>query len=259
MHAGAEILIDLPMSSRGERYLRTVAAKAPPGSKITHTYTGAHRHLVVYGPGTAYRSAAMETHKLKGGVVFGFDMGYWDREDSMRLFIGPNHPTVEQIQASPTSPRRTFDLREDADPNGPVLLVGLGRKSVKYLGYDDFEWETQALEMIRQQYPGRKVLWRPKGTTPVDFKGLPVSHGIPITQALQGCSLVVCRHSNVAVDACVAGVPVHCEGGAARWLYHSGINPDRDLRAQFLARLSWWEWHRKDMESLWQWIQSRCS
>ena len=35
-----------------------------------------------------------------------------------------------------------------------------------------------------------------------------------IADVLNGCSVVVCRHSNVAVDACIAGVPVECEGGA---------------------------------------------
>jgi hypothetical protein len=59
---------------------------------------------------------------------------------------------------------------------------------------------------------------------------------------MRGCSLVVCRHSNVAIDACIAGVPVECDDGAAFALYRNGPQPDENARREFLGRLAWWNW-----------------
>lgn len=259
MLPGAEILINKPMSSRGERFLRTISHAAPAGSKITSAYEGKHQLLVVYGPGMEYRTQVMQKHKAAGGRVIGFDMGYWDREDSMRLFVDEVHPTPEQLDSTPLYSRRGFSLRDDHDPNGPIMLVGLGQKSVKSLGYGGQSWEMKALQFLREAYPGRRIVWRPKGPNPTPLENLPVVFGSKIEDALKGCSLVYCRHSNVAVDACVAGIPVICEGGAAYYLYRNGPNPEPDRRRDFLSKLSWWEWHRTQGKELWQWIRSICA
>lgn len=78
--------------------------------------------------------------------------------------------------------------------------------------------------------------------------------GMPIDEALRGASLVVCRHSNVAVDACVAGIPVECDDGAAAALYRGNPNPTREQRAEFLRRLTFWEWRPDEAAQAWDWI-----
>jgi hypothetical protein len=78
--------------------------------------------------------------------------------------------------------------------------------------------------------------------------------GGDIKDVLRGCSLVVCRHSNVAIDACVAGVPVDCEGGAALALYAEHPQPTREHRVQFLQRLSWWQWRPSEARDAWQFV-----
>lgn len=253
---GAELLIDSPMSSRGERFMRRMADAAPGGSIVTDRYRGKNYLLMMYGPGSPKKLPLVQRHIKAGGRVAMWDLGYWDRERSMRLSINTLHPTPYQLEQAPEGGhRRTFELREDADPNGPILLIGIGPKSCYAYGLRPFQWESEKLADLRRRFPGRKVLWRPKGHTAAPLGGLEIRHGGAIEDVLRGCSLVVCRHSNVAVDACVAGIPVECDDGAALALYGKSPDPTRDERAEFLRRLSWWEWHVKESLAAWQWIE----
>lgn len=255
MHDGAELLIDHPLSVRGEKFLRALEDCAPEGTKVSTAYKGMRRLLVLYGPGAPRKLPVIKQHLSVGGRVAMWDLGYWDRERAMRLSIDSLHPTPEQLMLAEDLPaRRHFDLREDGDPDGPILLVGLGPKSCYAYGFGPHEWEKHKLKRLRARFPERTILWRPKGHHPTPLAGLPIMHGNPIEEALRGCSLVVCRHSNVAVDACVAGVPVECEGGAADALYAGNPAPTREQRAEFLRRLSWWEWNRSEAAQAWAWI-----
>lgn len=255
MRDAAEVLIDSPMSVRGQKFLRAMADAAPAGSIITGGYTGKRRVLMLYGPGAPRKLPILARHLKAGGRVVTWDLGYWDRERGMRLAIDGLHPTPAQLQLAGDVPaRRQFDLREDADPAGPIMLVGLGPKACFAYGLGRNEWEKRKLAELRQRFPAHKILWRPKGHRPEKLGSLEVSHGNPIEHALQGCSLVVCRHSNVAIDACVAGVPVECEGGAGAALYAGNPAPTREQRAEFLRRLSYFEWRRNEAAAAWAWI-----
>lgn len=254
---GAEILIDSPMAQRGKRIMQAMR-DAIPESVATPEYRGKHQILILYGAGLAQRQHAMRAHLKRDGRVVCWDMGYWDRETAMRLAIDGMHPTAAMLAASPTEPRHRITLRNDSKPGGPVLLVGLGDKSAEMLGLRRQEWERKAIARIRKQYPGRKIVWRPKGRYPYPIEGLQMRTGMPIEDALRGCSLVVCRHSNVAIDACIAGIPVDCEGGSAIALYAHGIAPDEKARAEFLARVSWWNWKPEEAAQAWQFIKRVC-
>lgn len=251
MHNGAELIIDDPLNTRASRFMGTLAIRAPSQVRAVRRYTGDFRVIVVYGPGRPSRQEYIARHLAKGGRALLWDMAYWDRVDSMRLSLDGLHPTAEHLELYDGHARRAFELREDAQPEGPIMLVGLGAKTNVALGHGEFTWERKALKMIRERWPGKEVLWRPKGAIPQRFEGLRISHGTPITEALRGCAAVVCRHSNVAVDACVAGVPVFCEDGAAFALYRDNPQPSREQRAKFLAKLSWWEWSRADAQQAW--------
>lgn len=255
MHDAAEILIDGPMSARGLRMLQAMAASAPPGSAVTASYAGQHRLLMLYGPGDPARQEVMRTHLQRGGRVLSWDLGYWGRDTSLRLALDGLHPRPAHLAMAPAEgQRRAHQLRSDAVADGPVLLVGLGAKASALHGLRSLQWERAALERIRAELPGRQVLWRPKGRKVVPLAGLPLRHGMPIEEALQGCSLVWCRHSNVAVDACIAGVPVHCEDGAGLALYAGNRAPGPAERAEFLRRLGWWNWAPDEAPSAWEWI-----
>jgi hypothetical protein len=257
---GWEILADWPLlNAKATRMLRELIAAAPVGSTEVAQYTGQRRCLMLYGAGSPARLPLVRRHLKMGGRVAMWDLGYWDRPEGLRLSIDAMHPTPAQLAATPAVGRRGFELREDANPAGPVLLVGLGPKSVYAYGLGrPLEWETAKLADLRQRFPGRQVVWRPKGDRAVPLQDLPLRHAMPIDEALRGCSLVVCRHSNVAVDACIAGVPVECDDGAAAALYRGNPAPKREQRQDFLSRLSWWNWTRFEAADAWSWIGKAC-
>ena len=105
--------------------------------------------------------------------------------------------------------------------------------------------------MEQMKREGRAAVLRPKK---VRHATLP-----PIEEALKGKSLVVCRHSNVAIDACIAGVPVRCEDGAAFALYRDFERPTRDERLGFLRSLAWWNWKPSEAGEAWKYLISRLS
>lgn len=255
----AEILIDEPIAQRGRKMLRALADVAPR-VVVRNMYSGAHRLLVMYGAGADWRQAILRKHLAAGGRAALWDLGYWDREDAMRLSIDAMHVTNASLAATNGAARRRFALREDADPRGPILLAGVGAKTAAMAGAPPLAWERSALARIHSRFPGSRVLWRPKGRLPNHLEGTTLCHGQSIEAAMAGCSLVVCKTSNVAVDACVAGLPVWCEGGAAHSLYGDNpSSPSREQREDFLRRLSWWNWRPSEAEQAWRWIREATS
>jgi hypothetical protein len=142
--------------------------------------------------------------------------------------------------------RLKVPLREDADTAGPVLLIGLGHKSRAYLRLPYWERDMQA--SLQKRFPGRQIIFRPKGK---DRTQLPckTDRETPIDHLLLGSSLVVCRHSNCAVDATIAGVPFEAQDGAAIWLQRREFTPAN--RLEFLRRLAWWQWRADEAAQAW--------
>lgn len=252
MTDGWELLFDPPYNAKAARFMNAMVAAAPAGVDVVPAYRGKRRWLMLYGPGSPERLPLVQRHVDAGGHVAMWDLGYWDRDRSMRLAIDTLHPTEQQLGRTPPVPRREFVLREDADPGGGILLIGLGRKSLFAYGIgDELTWERAKLADLRKRYPGRPIYWRPKGERAIDLDGLPMRHAMPIEEALRGLSLVAVRHSNVAVDAAVAGVPVECDDGAAIALYRDNPRPTVAQRLDFLARLSWWNWGSDEARETW--------
>lgn len=222
--------------------------------------------LVVYGAGGADRFPHVQAHP---GTVVCWDIGYWERdlpyaERKYRVSIGALHP--KQVMQGPyPGPDRwlSANLRiTQARCRGPIMLVGNGPKS-NVIGAAN--WAAKKAREIRTRLPGQPIAYRPKPRRPhddgVNFDLL--SSG-EIEEALAATSLVVCRHSNVAVDACRMGVPVVCDDGAAAAIYPQRLEdvanqPSAEVRKKFLHRLAWWQWSIAEIESgqAWQWLFER--
>lgn len=248
---------------RGTAIMRAMVDAAPQvGVRciVTDTYRKAAPLLMSYGLGHPERKGWTETHVAEGGRLIGWDMGYWNRDIAMRVTVDAGHPTALPDMPADRWESAGIALRNDFDPSGPVVLVGMGRKSRAQFEMVGQEWETQALDRIRLAYPGRTVIYRPK--KPERLAGCPSADG-PIEDVLRGASLVVCRHSNVAVDACIAGVPVVCEDGAAALLYGSDlaqpVTPDKASRRQFLQNLAWWQWTPPEAVQAWRFLLKVCA
>lgn len=257
MHPKYEILIgDHSMAARGKRMLQALLAARTHDVVQSNVYTGTTTVLMMYGAGLESRRLALQQHLDGGGRAVIWDLGYWQRDDHMRLAIDGLHPTAAHLAlAPPDSSRFQFQLREDADPAGPILLIGLGVKSAALYKVRPMEWERKKARELQERFPGRKIKWRPKGTLYAEIPGTELCRGGTIEEALVGCSLVVCRHSNVGVDACIAGVPVETQDGAALALYKDNPNPTPAQRAEFLRRLGYWNWNPLEAPLIWDWIE----
>lgn len=192
-------------------------------------------------------------------VRMGVDFGYWKHlakqphDYPMRVTVNAGHPHGF-VHGRDWPPDRWDALglvtRTDFDPAGPIILVGQGRKSVWMYGEKPGEWETRKLNQLRAAYPGRDILFRAKPGRGhlTNLGNAPLAEG-KIEHVLRGAALVVCRHSNVALDAILAGVPVVCEDGLAsavcprelpEW---KAIRPlSQADRMRVLHASAWWQW-----------------
>lgn len=238
---------------------RMIKAAPLPIIKTQH-YSGNHDLVMMWGVGRLEHNMAWDKQIAAGKHCIGFDLGYFDRpewkdtETHYRLYIDSKHPTAEQLSRE-SSPRagRTFTLRNDYDPNGKVMIIGLGKKPSDVSNRTK-TWEQVTYEKLLKEFPKEDIVLRPKYARtikPVNAEGIPVSPDVPIEEGLKGVRLVVCRHSNVAVDACIAGIPVRCEAGAAYSLYKDNENPTPEQRLQFLNRLSWFDWLPHEAKDIW--------
>lgn len=260
-----EVLTSRDLSARGQKMLAAMITAAPAAGVrviVTDSWQRMAPVLMSYGLGHPVRRDWTRAHVRAGGRLIGWDLGYWKREEplafNMRLTIDDDHPH-RWIAPMPAA---RFDasgiqLREDGDPDGPVVLCGLGRKQRALRGFRGQEWELRTLAAIRAAHPGRAVLYRPKRAE----AALPRCRTAvgPIEDVVRGASLVVCGHSNVAIDACIAGVPVECEDGAALALYRNNPAPTREQRLEFLRSVAWWQWNPKEAVAAWQFIRTRLS
>lgn len=261
-----DILITPTTTPKGRALLESLSEAAPEN---TRTYThGKPRNgstLVLYGLGGEDRYRIGLEHVASGGTLVCFDVGYWNRAGTDRTFrvsINGLHPQ-DYVMRGPCPDDSRWSQSHQAitkrgDPDGPIVLVGNGPKSVA-IGAGG--WAAAKAVEIRQKFPGRKLVYRPKPKRPFDA-GVnydAVDTG-PIDSLLSRASVVVCRHSNVAVDACRLGVPVVCEDGAAAAIYPSRLEdwerqPKRVVRREFLHRLAWWQWSPSEAKQFWSWLQ----
>jgi hypothetical protein len=219
---------------------------------------------ILYGMGAPDRLGYADC-----GRVIAFDAGYWERKLSpdirkYRVSVNGLH-CPEYIATVPCAgPERLAASgmqckAHGGNPNGPIMLVGNGPKSFRTFASG---WTAEKSREIRKTFPSRKILYRPKPKRPresgIDHDGISEA---PIDSALSAVSLVVCRHSNVAVDACRVGVPVVCESGAAAAIYPKSLQnwesqPSHAERIDFLERLAWWQWSPVECRDggFWPWI-----
>lgn len=276
MNARVDVFYPPGGNERGREVARSLLQGAQAiGLDASWTESGQPRRpgaiLVTYGMGGPDRFGHCMAHAASGGLLVAWDLGYWQRDlpperRKYRLSIGGMH-CPQRIMSGPYAGPARWDADAQpvgsvADPDGFVLLVGTGSKS-QSVGAGG--WTEAASRRIRRAMPEREVVYRPKPKRAQEF-GVQFHRmsdgGVPIDDALVGCALVVCRHSNVAVDACRMGVPVVCDDGAAAAIYprtFDGAQPDQATRDEFLRRLAWWQWSRDEMESgaAWRWLMGQ--
>jgi hypothetical protein len=244
----AEFLIPPETERLGAPMLRSLMRAAEQDGcavRFGQVYRGRDELLVLYGIGAKRCREARAVHVASGRPVLIWDLGYFGpiKGSGYRRFsLDRDHPQ-HLLERAPLDASRWeaqgIALREDFDPAGPIILVGLGKKTQRYLGLG-VGWELRKFEELRHRFPDKQIIFRPKGNAPTPALDCPRDATTPIAELLKGASLVACRHSNVAVDAAIAGVPFECDDGAARWLSEREFS--RENRIEFLRRLAWFQW-----------------
>lgn len=254
------------MFPRGKRMLEAMIAQAPIAIEVNERYKGNCDLLMVYGTGHPIRRPWQRQHIVNGGRMIGWDLGYWHRRVDntfhMRVTLDADHPQAF-IRPEPVQRwhDQGIDLRDVYRKEGHILIIGMGPKSNRAHGLRPLEWEMNAAKLAKAAYPKQRIIYKPKRPTDPTPPGFTVDRN-PIEQALRGAALVVCRHSNVAIDACIAGVPVFCEDGAAMALYGAGalakpIRPTPEQRLDFLRSLAWWNWRPEEAGKAWGYLLDR--
>lgn len=253
-----EILIDPDMARRGARMLDAMIASCPFDTAVRRNYKGDCELLMVYGTGHPMRRVGWLSHIASGRHAIGWDLGYYNRQDqTMRLTVDADHP---HRMLQPEAPERWdsagIELYEAARPAGPVIIVGMSQKANKIHLMGRMHWEMRAAREAKKRHPDREVVYKPKRDTDPSLPGVRRLR-VDIKEALHGASLVMCRHSNVAIDACIAGVPVLCEDGAAFALYGKKQSPSRAERLEFLRSLAHWQYTPDEAALAWTFLRKR--
>lgn len=257
-----EIVLSADYVDRGARIIQAMIDAAPVEVVVTSRYQAIGDVLMMYGCGHRERAQWWQQHRAAGGRCIAWDLGYWRRDEGfMRCSIDHLHPQ-RMLRPEPATRWEAagIALRHDSNlARGPVIVAGMGLKSQQQFGLAANEWERQAVKLARKAWPDHEVVFRPKrglGRLP----GVRTASG-SIEAVLCGAALVVCRHSNVAIDACIAGIPVVCEDGAGAALYGNDIARPGiarlDARMAFLQSLAWWQWRADEAKEAWQYLLQR--
>jgi hypothetical protein len=181
------------------------------------------------------------------------DLGYWQRDRYYRLAVGAWGPERYVCAGLPRERFAALGLRVQPWTKGTEIIVaGSSEKAAADHGLSYMQWERAAVK--RLQAMGLRAVYRPK---PKDPRARPIPGAAfdqrPISEALAAAAGWVTHHSNSAVDALLAGVPVHCEIGAAAALSvpleQIGSRPRPEGREQFLADVAWLQWTVEEMRS----------
>lgn len=229
---------------------------------VAHS-NGQSRIVVVWGAGHPEVKATIDDVIARGAHVVAWDLGYWQRGTHFRCSIDAAHPqSVVMRKRWPHErwARLGIAVRDEWNPEGPIILAGMGWKSARMYGEPVGQWERETAVAIRERFPGLDVHFRPKETSATNRREVSgcVTRGGNINAVLHGASLVVCRHSNVAIDAIIAGIPVVAMGGAASAVCPTRLEdvggplPD-DVRLRFLHNLAWFNWSLDEMREASTW------
>ena len=236
----------------------TKAAQGLFSVEVRPSFYGSPDILLLWGVGAPVQAAARETQLARGGRVIMLDMGYQrdplGRNRMFRISLDAPHPQQWLDQTPSNVLRGHWPLLEEEPVLGQyVLVVGMGPKSNQQYGMRD--WAKGKIQELEKSGISRTdMLHRPKPKRPF-FPVHGVAHDAisPMASLLRKSRLVVTHHSNAAVEAVIAGVPIDTEDGAAAWLRNK--NWTYKNRKSFINRLSHWQYRPSEAGDAWNFLE----
>lgn len=214
---------------------------------VMHDLGAAHRPADV---AVCYGWKARNRLQLFPRFVYA-DLGYWQRDQYYRLAVGSWSPDGYVRAGLPAARLEGLGVQVQPWKSGSEIVVaGSSPKAAADHGLGYMAWERRAVKALTAK--GLRVVYRPKpgdpAAQPIEGAGYDTR---PLAEALEAAAGWVTHHSNSAIDALVAGVPVHCEIGAAAAfsvpLEQIGQAPRLEGREQFLADVAWLQWNLDEM------------
>jgi len=206
------------------------------------------------------------------------DGGFWKRSRNWRDVHGYYKTSVDSFQCEHmidvyVSSDRFDLLNLTKSPyqkkSGHILLIGLPVKSTQAYNTSFESWETGIVEQIRK-ITDRKIIYRQKITSEKHMTNIAdyisKQSEEPIDALLSRVSFVVTRHSNIAMDALLNGIPFYTEHGLTKkWStplpeIDNPKFPDEDERQMILNRAAYSQWSIKEMQSgkAWNFLRRFC-
>lgn len=226
------------------------------------SYSGQPHHDVAIFYGLASGLDRVFADYRTGRRAVYVDLGYWNRRKRTRwdgyhkVAVNSRHPT-DYFQRRRHGPERFLqhgvEIKPWREDGRHILVAGMSAKAAYAEGLLPHQWERETIARLRQ-ITRRPIVYRPKPNWG-DAKpiiGSTFDKDSTLEQALADCHAVVAHHSNVAVDALIAGVPCVCPGGVASLLSAHRLEdvenpPTPDGREQWAADLAWTQWTVDEM------------
>ena len=182
------------------------------------------------------------------------DLGYWGRGQYYRLIVNGWSPASYVRSGLPASRFQHLGLQMKPwkGEGREIIIAGSTAKAATCFGVEYMAWETMAAKALKDC--GHPVVYRPKPTDPAKRAIRGIGYDTrPLDVALASARAVVTHHSNVAIDALLNGLPVHCEMGAAAALSVPLVAvadaQEPEGRERFLYDVAWLQWTLAEMKS----------
>ena len=200
--------------------------------------------------GYGWRAVMREAHSRWPDIVLHCDLGFWSRAQYMKLALGDRwSPVVDRDFDDNRLSVHRVQIRPTRRPGRRVLLCGMSAKAAGTWNLEPEQWERAAVARLVRA--GAKVIYRPKptwhGARPI--RGAEYDRSRLIGEVLPQVDAVVSHHSNAAIDALAAGLPIYVETGIARPFSVATIEdavnaqaPDYETRARFLRQVAYHQW-----------------
>lgn len=187
------------------------------------------------------------------------DLGYWGRRAGGRftgyhkVSVNARHP-VRYYRKNQHGPERFEHHGELIQPwrgkGRSILLAGMGAKGARAEGMPAESWERWAIGELGK-YTDRPIIYRPK---PSWYEAKPLEGTVRLSRReelvsdlLADCHAVVTHHSNVAIEAVLAGVPAFCWGGVGKDMALQDLSRIEDPwfpegRLEWASDIAWCQW-----------------
>ncbi len=208
----------------------------------------------------------MAAYTAAGRRAVFLDIGYFGRDARGRI-AGYHRLAVDAYHATEFDPRRRYpgdrasalDIAVEARRTGGrhVVIAGMSAKAAAIYGLPPEEWERRAVRKL-SKITGRPIVYRPKpkwkGARPI--AGARFAPDGPFLALLGDAHCVVTHHSNVGIEAVLAGVPLITIDGIAKPVARDSLlfvedpcRPDDELRRNWVNYVAYRQWTVREIES----------